>query len=300
VISLTTPYVPVYSTGAAALCFEHALVLEALGFDYELRADGTALEVCVPPEDAERALAELDAYRRENAPAPPVPILALHGGGARGVLAYVLVLLAVTWLDDRAALGRDWYAFGRMDAGRLLAGEWWRAFTALTLHADAGHLLGNLVFGAAFGYAAGQVLGAGAAWLTIVVAAGAGNAINALVQPATHTSVGASTAVFAALGIVSAYVWRRQGPSGRTWAQRWAALIAGAVLLAFLGTGDERTDIVAHLTGFASGALAGWVWSILGAHAPGPTSQRLLAIAAFVLMAGAWTAALWRTVPAPF
>lgn len=299
-IPLTSPRVPVYSTGTPALCFEHALVLEALGIDYELAADTGVLEIRVAPEDAQRALDQLEAYRRENAPAPPAPVLALHGGGARGVLAFVLALLAVTWLDDRAAFGRDWFALGKMHAGLLLSGEWWRAFTALTLHAGAEHLFGNLVFGAAFGYGASRMLGGGAAWLTIVVAAAAGNAVNALVQPATHTSVGASTAVFAALGIVSAYLWRRQRPAGRGWAQRWAALVMGAVLLAFFGTGDERTDIVAHLTGFACGALAGWVWSILGARAPGPVTQRVLAVAAFALMAAAWAAALWRTVPTPF
>ena len=36
--------------------------------------------------------------------------------------------------------------------GRVTGGEWWRAVTALFLHADALHLAGNVIFGAAFGY----------------------------------------------------------------------------------------------------------------------------------------------------
>ena len=39
---------------------------------------------------------------------------------------------------------------GQAQAQLLLEGQWWRAATALTLHADAGHVLGNCLFGALF------------------------------------------------------------------------------------------------------------------------------------------------------
>ena len=47
----------------------------------------------------------------------------------------------------------------------VVRGEWWRAFTALTLHADAGHLMANLLFGVLFAYPAAQLVGVGVAWL---------------------------------------------------------------------------------------------------------------------------------------
>jgi membrane associated rhomboid family serine protease len=250
------------------------------------------LELAVPQADVDRARGELEQYRRENAPVAAVPGLPDTGGGGAGVLAYVVALLAITWLDDRAVFGHDWFEAGKLDGALFRAGDWWRPITALTLHADAGHLFGNLVFGVLFGYAAGQLLGAGVAWFSILVAGAVGNALNAWIQAPTHTSVGASTAVFAALGIVSAFAWRHQLRAGRRWAQRWAELIAGGVLLTLLGVGDEHTDIVAHLTGFLSGVVAGWAWGMLGRPAPHHALQGLLGLAAAALLAAAWVGAL--------
>jgi len=289
---MSDPLIPIFRSGAAGPCFENALVLEARGFDYELRSDGASLEIAVPPADAERARVELEHYRLENAPVPPAPGLRMEGGGGVGVFGFVIALLGVAWLDGRAALGQDWFDAGRMSAAFVHAGEWWRPVTALTLHADAAHLFGNLVFGVLFGYAAGQLLGAGVAWFSILIAGALGNVLNAFVQAPSHTSVGASTAVFAALGIVSAYVWRHQRRFGRHWAQRWAALIAGAVLLTLLGVGDEHTDIVAHLTGFVSGVVAGGAWAMLGERAPRRAVQEALGLAAASLLVLAWAAAL--------
>jgi len=39
----------------------------------------------------------------------------------------------------------SWVERGSADAGRIVRGEWWRAVTALTLHADVAHTLGNAV-----------------------------------------------------------------------------------------------------------------------------------------------------------
>jgi membrane associated rhomboid family serine protease len=62
-------------------------------------------------------------------------------------------------------------------------------------------------------------------------------------------SLGASTAVFGALGALSAMpgVFR-----GR---QRWLPLVTGIVILGLYGAGDARTDVLAHVCGF----VAGWV-----------------------------------------
>jgi len=62
---------------------------------------------------------------------------------------------------------------GALVAGPTRGGEFWRAVTALTLHLDVGHLLANLGFGTVFGLLAGQLLGAGVAWATVLAAASA-------------------------------------------------------------------------------------------------------------------------------
>ena len=58
---------------------------------------------------------------------------------------------------------------GAAQAGLMLAGEWWRAVTALTLHVSSTHLLGNLVFGTVFFFLLAQMTGSGLAWLTMLL-----------------------------------------------------------------------------------------------------------------------------------
>ena len=111
-------------------------------------------------------------------------------------------------------------------------------------------------------------MGAGNAWLLVVLGAGLANWIEAFFGPATHRSVGASTAVFTALGLLSAYSWRTRLAYPQRWALRWGPLVAGVVLLSWTGTGGQSleepgggagqtVDVVAHALGFAVGLLAG-------------------------------------------
>jgi len=63
------------------------------------------------------------------------------------------------------------------------------------------------------------------------------------------------------------------------------------ILLGFTGAGGERTDVLAHLTGFAMGSLAGLAHATL----PVPRSrvaQTLSGIAALAVLALAWATAL--------
>ncbi len=188
---------------------------------------------------------------------------------------------------------RNWVNRGVLEIGLIDRGEWWRVFTALTLHADLEHLLANLAFGVLFAYPASQFVGVGVAWLAIVLAAGAANAIDMVLHPPTHSVLGASTAVFAALGLASAFSWRRRASALLTWMQRASPLVAGVALLAFTGVGGERTDVLAHVLGFLAGVASGFGL----AHAPLPPPGRsgpqwLAATVALVLLVTAWAAAL--------
>lgn len=273
-------------------CEERGFVLHAVGIGSVVAWAGRSWVVLVATTDHEAAVAQLERYERENPPraAPSAPD-ELHPGAWTGSLVYAIVLLAVGYLAGNLAFGADWLGIGSLIGGATRAGEWWRGVTALTLHLDVGHLLANLGFGTVFGLLAGQLLGAGVAWATVLTAATAANLLNAFVQPATHASVGASTAVFATLGLLAAYGWRRRRDAGDRWAYRWAPLIAGVFLLAFTGAGGERTDVLAHLTGFAMGTLAGIAhatWRI-------PRSavvQVGAAVASLVVITCAWIVAL--------
>jgi membrane associated rhomboid family serine protease len=191
-----------------------------------------------------------------------------------------------------------------MNAGLVRSGQWWRVWTALTLHLDGAHLAANAAAGIWFGYLASRLMGAGTAWLLIVLGAGLANWIEALFAPVSHRSVGASTAVFTALGLLSAYSWRTRLAYPQRWALRWAPLVAGVILLAWTGTGGESldepksgtgpsVDIGAHALGFLVGLLAGAGASL--ARTSGVLDripQWLAGLLALVPIVVSWVAAL--------
>jgi membrane associated rhomboid family serine protease len=227
----------------------------------------------------------LDAARRKP------PLLSRPGNPWIGVGAYLIVIVLVAGLAASMSFGPDWFARGSMDGRALRGGEFWRTLTALCLHADLGHLAGNAVFGSFFGYTVARYLGNGIGWFAIVVSGALGNLVNGLVSGGDHRSIGASTAVFAALGILSAYCWRRGFPAGASRRERLAPIVAGLGLLAFTGAGGENTDLGAHLFGFIAGFGAGLLLARIGSP-QGARPQLVAGIAAIGLIAGAWLLAL--------
>jgi membrane associated rhomboid family serine protease len=193
------------------------------------------------------------------------------------------------------ACGADWLASGSLDARRGAAHEWWRAVTALTLHLDQAHLLGNLLFGVAIGGLAGRAFGPGIAWASILAAASAANYVDMLISPPTHRAVGASTAVFAALGLLVGFAWRHGLTLRDRFQYAYAPVFGGVALLALLGAGDEHVDVLAHALGFMAGVLTGWLYSRLGVpRSRGRGVQRAFGACALALVALAWALALRR------
>lgn len=269
-------------------CAELALVLEARSIPSRQEFVDGAWVLSVPTGVHDRARAELVDYQRENPVRRPAPRPPRRGGrGWPGVIGYLAVIVLMIVATRQLSFGIDWLGVGRMDAGALRAGEWWRAVTALTLHADAAHLLGNAAFGTFFGYSLARIWGGGFGWLAIVLAGAAGNFLNGLVNGPDHRSIGASTAVFGALGLLTAYSWRRGFPTGASRREKIAPVVAGIGLLAFTGTGGENTDIGAHLLGFVSGFVIACVVARVG---PPESERAQIASAALALsiVAGAW------------
>lgn len=284
----------VFRSPGRAACAERALVLQALGIPGELTRDEFGWLLRVPEKQAERAVRELEIFAAENEgwPRRARPLIRL-APGVNGVVAFVVVLMSLAWAQAHEFLGYDWLQQGRAQARLILDGEAWRTVTALTLHLDIAHLIGNIVFGALFGLFIGQFTGSGLAWLGILLAGAAGNLVNAWLQPPWHSSAGASTAVFAALGMLSAYVWRRRGDFDERWPVRWAPIMAGVALLAYTGAGGERTDVGAHITGFVCGTGAGLAYGSMAQSIFGnPVVQWLSAAIAVALVSGAWVLAL--------
>lgn len=271
-------------------CADRALVLVSLAIPHEVLTDGRHYLIVVPDEDRHRARHELWLYARENEPRGrrrPVMLPAAHDPWP-GIVGYALVVCFVAWAAGEGLFGQDWLGAGRVDGRLVRDGEWWRVFTALTLHRDIGHLLGNLGFGALFGGLAGRVVGSGVTWLAVVVSAGLANALNTLLLVPAHRSIGASTAVFAALGLVAGFVWRGRLVAQDRWPYRLGPIVGGIALLAYTGTGDESTDIGAHLAGFVCGFAGGILLTRLSVAFDRARVQLACGLAAPGILAAAW------------
>jgi rhomboid protease GluP len=278
--------------GSKLLCREYSLVLEARGIEHETQEDAGSCILSVPVGMRHRAYDELNRYAIERGVRRSVPeVVQQHSGAAIGVFLYVSILLLTAYCAGNATFGADWLSLGSLDAGAR--SEWWRAVTALTLHLDQEHLLGNVLFGAVAGAAASRLLGPGVAWASILGAATLANYAEILITPITHRAVGASTAVFAALGLLSGMAWRqRLTLRERLW-YRWAPLIAGMCLLTLLGAGSAHVDVLGHALGFLFGLGVGWIYVRTGV--PNNRDSRVQVIAglgAVLTVCAAWAFAL--------
>ena len=140
----------------------------------------------------------------------------------------------------------------------ILEGELYRTATALMLHASPGHMAGNAAGLVLFGTAVCSITGPGLGWLLILLSGIVGNLANAVLIQSGHLSLGASTAVFGAVGLLSAYQFQRRLKKGLTRLKAWIPLAGGLALLGFLGTGPH-TDLTAHLFGFVAGIVIGLI-----------------------------------------
>jgi membrane associated rhomboid family serine protease len=278
---LHTAWVEIARANDRKKCQELALVLQAVGLPHATADHMGFWVVLVPQPSAEQAREQLARYERENRGWPPREARVFaNSDGVFFAMFYCALLVAGFLAAQRQLFGFDWDALGASHAARVSAGEPWLAVTALTLHVDIVHLAGNLVFGVLFGVLLAWSLGSGLAALCFVLTGALGNLVNAWLQPATHVSMGASTAVFGVLGVQAAYEFMRRGDGRPAWRRR-VPLIAGVVLLGLLGLGGawhdpsnvaeearkldeilQKTDVIAHFTGFAAGlafgAALGW------------------------------------------
>jgi rhomboid protease GluP len=261
----TLDLIDVFVSPDRKACDDRAFMLGAVHIPAQVGVGTTGFVVQVPHRIAGFATHHLWQYeqelRRRPVVAPPERRLPHAWIGS---LVYVAVMVLVSLAVVRGWWGPDAFMRGALVPAAIRAGQWWRALTALTLHIDIVHLVMNLGAGAAIGFFASRQLGPGHAWLLTLLAAASANLLEGTLGAASHLSVGASTAVFAALGLVSAHAWQLRGAYAPSWARRAAPLVAGIVLLGLLGSGgsaeegaEHSTDLVAHVLGFLTGIALG-------------------------------------------
>lgn len=310
-----------------------SLVLRARRVPHRVRSLPGGYTIQVPGRFARQAVDEITLYHKENvSPHPSIP-LPDPQERARPTVAAMLGLCAFFVLTQRpwpllGSYPQYWHTVGVADAGGILSGQLWRAATALTLHADPAHVASNAVIGGAFLILLARRAGSGAAWLLAILAGVLGNLINAGVHAALggpgHLSVGFSTAVFGAAGVLAGLKaasgegdfragMPAPGPDG-TAGQAGRALhgrgwllpvAAGLALVASLGTAGEDTDIGAHVFGLLAGLGLGGImgWLALSRGRPdewaGGRFNAACGVAAGLLLAAAWAWGWLCGWPAP-
>lgn len=250
------------ANGPSGLLDALSLVLSAVGIDHW--QDHETGRLLVAADDASSALYHLNQYRQENLNWPPPPPLRQTLSTQAQPTLPLMVLLALFFAHTGPwSSGSIWFAQGAIDSAPILKqGEWWRLITALTLHADLSHLLGNCLIGGLVIDLLGRIIGYGQSWLLVMLTGSIGNLCNILIRQQPHLSVGFSTSVFAAIGLLTGL---QLGKSAiRSYKELLLPLGAGAGLLAFLGSEGVRTDLGAHLFGFASGIGGGWLLTRAG------------------------------------
>ena len=279
-------------TGDRNLAEEWELALVAQGFSPSLSSTRDGFVLSVPERELERALVGLSAYERENPPKlgerdePVEPPNLVAGASIAGIL---LLFFSITAIGHSTA---QWFERGSADSERILLGEVWRTVTALSLHANLAHVLSNAIGITIFIAALSSTLGPGLGSALVLLAGAGGNLTNALIHGSAHVSIGASTSVFGAVGMLGGLGLARRGENKLPKRRAWVPVAAALALLAMLGTGGERVDVLAHLFGFLLGGVLGFVFAFVTPRPPSSHIQWACGSAALVVLISCWLVAL--------
>lgn len=235
-----------------------SLVLQSVSIPHALEKEQGRWLITVAEPFKAAAVGHIASFERENRnwPPPKEEPVGLFSFRERQPPTLLLmgVLLVFFWVTGSWQEGSSWFTAGSVNYEQIVEhGQWWRLVTGLTLHADPVHVLGNVIIGGIIIHFLCKILGSGLGWFFVLVAGIAGNGLNIYLRTGQHVSVGFSTAVFGAIGILTGLELKRQ----LTLKGVLLPLGAGLSLLAMLGSGGERTDLGAHFMGLVAGCAIG-------------------------------------------
>lgn len=182
---------------------------------------------------------------------------------------------------------------GMMNSEAVSAGEWWRLFTAIELHADIEHLSSNAVMGSVLGGLGIARFGSGTTLLCGLIAGAAGNLLGLLLYSNNHLGLGASGLVFGLLGLISVHSLTSLFDSDRSRKVFIASLASGVLLFVLTGLSPE-SDIIAHAGGFVAGGGIGALLSTGMSRRPDVLQSWNIPafLASVIVILGTWWLAL--------
>jgi rhomboid protease GluP len=278
----------------------YGLVLTAVGIAYQAAHNGPLWSISVRSAQRRPAIEAISLYLQENpGQSPDSRALSKLGGRTYSAWYVAAMLLLIHLLIARGGDQAQFVAQLGADAGKIMSGQIYRCITAMLLHADINHLLGNLAGLVIFGGVTASLCGWGLGWLMVLAAGFAGNLATAFWYGQDHTAIGASTAVFAAVGIctilsIKIRRWNRSDAFSHSW-RRWLPLAGGLALLGLLGT-SPHADLAAHLCGFVFGLILGSLAGLRKGRLPFQVSRQVqwaAALAAVGLVAAGWLRGLY-------
>jgi rhomboid protease GluP len=246
---------PSISARSKRQAMDWSLALASQGIAATILKGERGWELTVDPPDLERARNVLRQYESENRGWRWQPEwlgagIVFHWGAGAWVAAVVAIyywsMVRFPWLKSN----------GMVDSAAVLHGQWWRVFTAVTLHENLGHLLSNAGIGfLLLGLAMGRY-GPGVGALAAFLAGVAGNCAGVLLEPHEYYSLGASGMVTGALGLVTVQSFAPWRKYHITLPMLPRAIAAGVLILVLIGF-SPGSDQVAHVGGFLAGAALG-------------------------------------------
>ena len=270
----------------------YGLVLSSAGILHRTIKEEHRWNILVNDSEYHKALNTIERYLKENQEFQPSdkPFSHEYQKTYTGLWVCGILLashLAITTGNNCRAF---FMAYGS-SAFHILHGELYRSVTSLMIHANAMHLAGNILGIAVFGTAVCTITGWGVGWLMILVTGIAGNIMNAVLYQAGHLSVGASTAVFGAIGILAAQQFFKKFRLPGQRMRAWLPLGAGLALLSILGSG-EHTDFMAHLFGFMAGIILGALYGLLVKQPAARAYQACCLLIALSVLTISWIMAM--------
>ena len=239
----------------------YSLVLSSSDIPHQVLLEGTVYSLYVSKNDLLKAQWQIKSYEQENRDWPPPENVLSETGLEFRVLPLFLVaaLILIYCASGPWNSQSNWFTAGAGNAILMHENnEWFRALTALFLHADSVHLTGNVIVGGTVFYFLCLNAGSGLALFLSLFAAFLANVANVFSHPGGHNFVGFSTSVFAIIGILSTMhpEANKQNSIKRGIV---VPLLAGLGLLAILGSSGERTDFGGHFYGLLFGFATGFI-----------------------------------------
>lgn len=237
-----------------------SLVLTSVAISHDIIQSDDGYSIYVAQHEATTASYHLSSYIKENKGWPPEKLSVEHpvSQGQPPTLLIIGALATFYFITGPWNPETVWFSSGAGDSGAILYGqEYFRLVTALTLHADLNHLLGNCFLGGFLLHFFCKTVGSGIGLAALLLSSVLGNFVNVYLRGEGHLFVGYSTAVFATIGMLVMVSYHTNRKLSRF--RVFLPFMAGAALLAMTGSSGERTDLGAHFFGLLSGFAIGRV-----------------------------------------